>query len=92
MGVRGKHNDQMNAMFDTRGKESENYQRNLLQSLEANKKKYDELMAQRKKMFQNVLPLFEKAYEIKPSDENTKNILKLAYEIIGQPEKAKSMN
>lgn len=58
----------------------------------ANKKKYDELMAQRKKMFQNVLPLFEKAYEIKPSDENTKNILKLAYEIIGQPEKAKSMN
>ena len=37
----GTHKDQMNQMFDTRGKETENYQKNLLDSLENNKKKYD---------------------------------------------------
>lgn len=58
----------------------------------ANKKKYDELMAQRKAMFQKVIPSFEKAYSINPTDANTKNILKLAYEITGQLEKAKSIN
>lgn len=58
----------------------------------ANKKKYDELMAQRKAMFQKVIPSFEKAYSINPTDANTKNILKLAYEITGQLEKAKAIN
>jgi len=57
-----------------------------------NKKKYDELMGQRKAMFQNVLPLFEKAYSINPTDANTKSILKTAYEITGQLEKAKAIN
>ena len=37
----GKHKDEMNSMFDTRGNETENYQKNLLDALEANKKKYD---------------------------------------------------
>ena len=58
----------------------------------ANKKKYDELMSQRKAMFQKVIPSFEKAYSINPTDANTKNILKLAYEITGQLEKAKTIN
>lgn len=57
-----------------------------------NKKKYDELMGQRKAMFQNVIPLFEKAYSINPTDANTKSILKTAYEITGQVEKAKTIN
>ena len=31
----------MNAMFDTRGRDSENYHKNLMDALENNKKKYD---------------------------------------------------
>ena len=56
------------------------------------KKKYDELMAQRKAMFQKTIPAFEKAFAIKPNDANTKTILKMAYEITGQTEKAKAIN
>ncbi|MCW1148789.1 tetratricopeptide repeat protein [Flavobacterium lacisediminis] len=58
----------------------------------ADKKKYDELMQKRKEMFAKSLPDFEKAYSINPNDANTKSILKLTYEIIGQPEKAKAIN
>jgi len=43
-------------------------------------------------MFAKSIPDFEKAYAIKPSDENTKTILKMAYEVTGQNEKAKAMN
>lgn len=55
----------------------------------SNKKKYEELILVRKGLFAKSLPFFEKAYEVKPTDENTKNVLKIAYEITGQPEKAK---
>ncbi len=55
-----------------------------------NKKKYDELVAKRKEIFAKALPFFEKAYQVKPEDENTKNVLKITYEILGQPEKAKA--
>lgn len=58
----------------------------------ADKKKFDSLMEQRKIMFQKVIPSFEKANSIIPTDTNTKNILKLAYEITGQIEKAKAIN
>lgn len=58
----------------------------------ADKKKYDELMQKRKDMFAKSLPDFEKAYLINPNDANTKSILKLTYEIIGQLEKAKAIN
>jgi tetratricopeptide (TPR) repeat protein len=58
----------------------------------SDKKKYDELMLKRKEMFAKSLPDFEKAYSINPNDANTKNILKLSYEITGQPEKAKAIN
>ena len=58
----------------------------------ADKKKFDALMNQRKEMFQKVLPSFEKAYSINPTDANTKNILKIAYELTGQTEKAKAIN
>ena len=37
----GAHKDEMNSMFDTRGRDSENYHKNLLDALENNKKKYD---------------------------------------------------
>lgn len=57
-----------------------------------NKKKYDELVAKRKDIFAKALPFFEKAYQVKPEDENTKNVLKITYEILGQPEKAKAIN
>lgn len=58
----------------------------------SDKKKYDEFMQKRKDMFAKALPDFEKAYSINPTDINTKNILKTAYEITGQPEKAKAIN
>lgn len=58
----------------------------------SDKKKYDEFMQKRKDMFAKALPDFEKAYSINPTDVNTKNILKTAYEITGQPEKAKAIN
>lgn len=57
-----------------------------------NKKKYDELVAKRKEIFAKALPFFEKAYQVKPEDENTKNVLKITYETLGQPEKAKAIN
>ena len=56
------------------------------------KKKYDELMAKRKELFQKTIPAFEKAFSIKPTDANTKSILKMAYEITGQSDKAKALN
>ncbi len=43
-------------------------------------------------MFQKTIPSFEKAFSINPNDANTKSILKMAYEITGQPEKAKTIN
>lgn len=57
-----------------------------------NKTKFDKLMAERKDMFQKVITLFEKAYSIDPTNQDTKNILKTSYEITGQPEKAKAIN
>jgi hypothetical protein len=57
-----------------------------------NKKKYDDLVAKRKEIFSRALPFFEKSYQLKPTDENTKNVLKITYETLGQPEKAKTIN
>jgi tetratricopeptide (TPR) repeat protein len=62
-----------------------------INSAGSDKKKFDALILERKEMFMNVLPLFEKAYSINSADENTKNILKMAYDVIGQPEKAKAI-
>ena len=39
--VRGKYKDTMKGMFDTKGKESENFHSDLMRSLDENKKKYD---------------------------------------------------
>ena len=58
----------------------------------SDKKKYDELVSKRKEIFTKALPFFEKAYQVKPTDENTKNVLKITYETLGQPEKAKAIN
>lgn len=57
----------------------------------ANKAKYDELMAKRKSNFSTAMPSFEKAYSLNPSDENTKILLKMTYEILGMKEKADSI-
>ena len=53
-----------------------------------NKTKYDELMFQRKELFKIALPGFEKAFELKPNDENTKLLLKISYEILEMKDKA----
>lgn len=63
-----------------------------INSSTANKKKYDELISKRKDLFTKALPFFEKAYKIKPNDENSKSILIIAYETLDQPEKAKAIN
>ena len=39
--VKGKFKDTMKGMFDTKGRESENFHSELMRSLEDNKKKYD---------------------------------------------------
>ena len=62
-----------------------------INSNRANKKKYDELIKKREIMFQNALPYFEKAFQLNPNDENTKAILKMTYELLGQPEKIKTL-
>jgi tetratricopeptide (TPR) repeat protein len=64
---------------------------NEINASRADKKKFDELMAKRKAMFLSTIPNFEKAYALNPADENTKSILKMAYEVTGQPEKAKAI-
>jgi hypothetical protein len=62
-----------------------------INSNRADKKKYDELIKKREVMFQNALPYFEKAFQLNPNDENTKAILKMTYELLGQPEKIKTL-
>ncbi len=39
--VQGKYKDTMKGMFDTKGRDSENFHAELMKSLEDNKKKYD---------------------------------------------------
>ena len=53
-----------------------------------NRAKYDELMGKRKEMFKTALPYFEKAHQLKPTDEDTKTILRLTYETLGMKDKA----
>ena len=53
-----------------------------------NPKKYDELMAKRKAMFNTALPYFEKAHQLDATNENTKNVLRLTYETLGLKDKA----
>ena len=53
-----------------------------------NPKKYDELMAKRKAIFNTALPYFEKAHQLDATNENTKNVLRLTYETLGLKDKA----
>ncbi len=67
---------------------------NLVKEINAsldNIKKYDELNAKRKELFKSILPYFEKAYSLIPTDVNTKNVLKLSYEILGMKDKLKEL-
>lgn len=64
---------------------------NEINSSRDNAKKYDELVKKRKDMFAKALPDFEKAYSIDSTNENLKSILKMTYDIVGQPEKAKTI-
>ena len=57
----------------------------------ADKNKFDALMAKRKEMFIKIIPDFEKAYSIDPSNESTKSILKMAYVATGQADKVKTL-
>lgn len=65
---------------------------NAINSSRDNAKIYDELVKKRKDMFAKALPDFEKAYSIDSTNENLKSILKMTYDIVGQPEKAKTIN
>lgn len=51
-------------------------------------KKYKELMSKRKDMFKAALPYFEKAYQLDVNNADTKEILKLSYDILGMKDKA----
>jgi hypothetical protein len=51
-------------------------------------KKYKELMSKRKDMFKAALPYFEKAYQLDVNNPDTKEILKLSYDILGMKDKA----
>ena len=53
-----------------------------------NRAKYDELIAKRKAMFNKALPFFEESYKLDPSSVDTKQILKMTYEVLGMKEKA----
>ncbi|VXB74110.1 conserved hypothetical protein [Flavobacterium sp. 9AF] len=53
--------------------------------------KYNELMAKRKETFKSSLFYLEKAYQLKPEDENTKILLRSAYEILDMKDKAASI-
>lgn len=53
-----------------------------------NKEKYEQLMGKRQAIFRRTVPLFEKAYELNPTDKNTKALLKMAYEVVGLKDKA----
>jgi tetratricopeptide (TPR) repeat protein len=47
---------------------------------------YKELTTKRKEMYQSALPFFEKSYKLDPSIEDTKQILKATYKILGMKE------
>jgi hypothetical protein len=64
---------------------------NAINSSRDNAKIYDELVKKRKDMFAKALPDFEKAYSIDSTNESLKSILKMTYDITGQPEKAKTI-
>ena len=56
-----------------------------------NNKIYNELTEKRKMLYKSVLPYFEKSFELKPEDQNTRQILKITYEILGDTEKASKL-
>lgn len=51
-------------------------------------KKYKELSNKRKEMFKAALPYFEKAYQLDVTNADTKEILKVSYDILGMKDKA----
>jgi tetratricopeptide (TPR) repeat protein len=53
-----------------------------------NKVTYESLLKERKEMFTKALPVLEKAYAIKPTDENAKSLIKITYEVLEMKEKA----
>lgn len=54
------------------------------------REKYDLLVEQRNGLFKKALFYFEKSYKINPTNE-TKNILKTCYEVLGMEDKASSL-
>lgn len=61
---------------------------NALGSSAADLKKYDDLKVQREKLFNEALPLLEKAHELKPDDADTKENLRRVYSFLGLKDKA----
>lgn len=57
----------------------------------SNFSKYDEIKAQQVELYKSVIPLYEKAYEIRPDDMDTIRTLMSLYENVGMDDKFSTM-
>lgn len=65
---------------------------NKLGNSAADLKQYEVLKKQREKLFKEVMPLYEKALELKPDDTDMKSNLKSVYSFLELNDKVKAMN
>ena len=54
-------------------------------------KKYNILKDQRQKLFQKAMPIYEKAHQLDPKDEDIKSILKSVYSYLELTDKVKAL-
>ena len=54
-------------------------------------KKYNILKEQRQKLFQKAMPIYEKAHQLDPKDEDIKSILKSVYSYLELTDKVKAL-
>jgi len=64
---------------------------NKLSTSEKDLKRYDVLKAQRQKLFQKAMPIYEKAHQLDPKDEDIKSILKSVYSYLELTDKVKAL-
>lgn len=64
---------------------------NKLSTSEKDLKRYDVLKAQRQKLFQKAMPIYEKAHQLDPKDEDIKSVLKSVYSYLELTDKVKAL-
>ena len=64
---------------------------NKLSTSDKDLKRYDVLKTQRQKLFQKAMPLYEKAHQLDPKDEDIKSILKSVYSYLELTDKVKAL-